>query len=184
MRWASTTWRKVAVGGLAVLAFGALAYQLWGRDPLAEVPDKPELRSAWGCQNCGTIFHLTPKDRYEWQQESYQYTLGGYGLDDQDTGDAGRTSIRELILLCPDCGEVAVHKAAHCPHCGEDYAPLRKGEPQVCPGCGRGPTEGWAATDAPDGRPHVKRAERRPETRRDAPARPARSGSRPRRAHP
>jgi predicted RNA-binding Zn-ribbon protein involved in translation (DUF1610 family) len=150
--------RKSGAVVLFLVAVAVLLIQLLHRDdPLDEVPDAEELRAAWACEHCGEVFYFTPRERIERQMKGAKVTVGGRAVSDPSFGEEGRTSTRDLVLLCPKCGKLEVRRAVICPTCGTAFARFLSGERQSCPSCG------WTRAEKQPGRRQGK--SRRP-TRR------------------
>jgi predicted RNA-binding Zn-ribbon protein involved in translation (DUF1610 family) len=150
---------RLKVGAWCVfgLALFVLGYQLFVEDdPIKDVPDDEELKTAWACHQCGEVQHLTPRRRVELQRKASAMTVGGKVPSDKRVGPEGRTSFRGLVLLCPKCGKLELRRAATCPACNAVYPSTRTGVQPLypedrlrkCPQCG------W--------KPTAKKAKRRP----------------------
>jgi len=137
LEWPPT--RRTLLALLGVVAVAGMAFFLRKPDPLAAVPNEPASRAAWACQACGTVYHLTPRERIQFERRASQVVVGGAPLERQsEAADEARTSARELVLGCPDCKQMALRKAYVCPRCGKPFAGVVKGLPQKC-ACGWDP---------------------------------------------
>jgi hypothetical protein len=125
---------------LFVVAAVVIALQfIGGHDATEVVPDDSALRAPWGCQHCGHLVHLTPRDRVRMEAKASKTDMGGRPIDDKRVPDDGRTSFRELVLTCPKCGRRELRQAATCPRCHTPFVPQRQGTPQPCPICNWSP---------------------------------------------
>lgn len=205
-----TRLKLVTAVALCVLAGAFVAYELLaGADPLAEVPDREDLRSAWACVACGEVFWLTPREVVDWQRRPPRSPGGASRPPAPDRPDgerrlpAGRapvaidgeeaestsedTSIRTLRMTCPRCGKPAVERAPVCPHCRIAFAPFRDSQPQVCPHCGwdpRSPQHAERKAQPPPSRSRPGERRARPAQPRDRQEPPVERPSRPGESRP
>ncbi|MEK6674317.1 MAG: hypothetical protein AABZ47_01525 [Planctomycetota bacterium] len=110
------------------------------RHPFADVPDEPLLATPWGCHACGHVVSLTPRQRVELQNQPRKSSSSKGEVNESVPVPDEQTSVRELILRCPKCGENAMHKALTCPRCSAAFPRVLKGVRQTCPQCSFDPS--------------------------------------------
>jgi len=149
--------RKVGACILFGISLLILGYQLFiGGNPIDQVPDRADLRVPWACHSCGKVLELTPRERVKLEQKASDFAIGGKPATDDEAGEEGRTSFRELILPCLDCGKMELRRAPTCPKCKKAFASVLKDQVQKCPGCG------WDSAAPPTSTTQPQPSRRRP----------------------
>lgn len=109
-------------------------------EPLGNVPDRADLQTAWACHSCGYAELLTPRRRVEIEQHPPS-DLPPLPADRGSARPAvaveteGETSFREIVLPCPKCRRMDLHKARTCTRCGTAFPRMVRGVAQACPKC-------------------------------------------------
>jgi len=139
------------VGAVLVTVFVATLAVFFFRkaDPADVVPSDEKLRAPWGCHACGKLQSLNPRERVELQRKSSLVTIGGEANDDATSPEEGRTSERQLILVCPFCGKMEFRPAYTCPRCHTPFTPKIGGMVKSCPICSWRPQSQDGNSSAP-----------------------------------
>ena len=106
---------KNVLMGLVVVGLGGLAaWRLVATTAPADYPDTPASTTAWMCENCGNMMHLTAKQRNLWSHSKDHVRHG--------TGDGPMIpGSRQTVFKCEKCGEFGLVRARECPRHHEWY---------------------------------------------------------------
>lgn len=123
-------WSKNLLLAVLIAVLGGLAaWRLVATTQPAEYPDAPASTTAWMCEACGHLVHLTARQRDAWSR-SKDHVRHGVSEGPMMPG------ARQTVFKCDACGAFGLVRARECPQHHEWYIVRDSGGHLVgCPKC-------------------------------------------------